>query len=108
MDHTPRTRREFTPEFKLKAVLESMQRDTTSEEVRRKYNLSWSVLHRWRKEFRGNASAVFEDKRNPGAKTKAQGYPPGQSPGELKRVIGEPTAIQVEHFATVGVYRIYR
>ncbi len=88
-------RRHFTPEFKLKIVLESMQRDTTIEEVRRKYNLNWSVINRWRKEFQANAHEVFADKRNPGVKAKAQGYPPGQSPDELKRLIGDLT-IQVE------------
>jgi len=88
-------RRHFTPEFKLKVVLESMQRDTTIEEVRRKHNLSWSVINRWRKEFQTNAPEVFADKRNPGAKAKAQGYAPGQSPDELKRLIGDLT-IQIE------------
>jgi len=95
MNNLSRSRREFTPEFKLKAVLESMQRDTTIEEVRRKYDLSWSVLNRWRKEFRDSASQVFVDKRNPGDKAKSRGYPPGQSPDELKRVIGDLT-VQVE------------
>jgi len=88
-------RRHFTPQFKLKVVLESMQRDTTIEAVRSKYNLSWTVLNRWRKEFQANAPEVFADKRNPSAKAKAQGYPPGQSPDELKRLIGDLT-IQVE------------
>lgn len=88
-------RRHFTPEFKLKVVLESMQRDTTIEEVRRKYDISWAVISRWRKEFQANAHEVFADKRNPRVKAKAQGYAPGQSPDELKRLIGDLT-IQVE------------
>lgn len=88
-------RRHFTPEFKLKVVLESMQRDTSIEQVRSKYNLSWSVLNRWRKEFKAAAPDIFTDKRNPGSKAKAQGYAPGQSPDELKRLIGDLT-IQVE------------
>jgi transposase len=88
-------RRVFTPEFKLKVVLESMQRDTTVEQVRRKYNVSWSAINRWRKDFRANASEIFADKRNPGAKAQYQGYAPGQSPDELKRVIGDLT-VQVE------------
>lgn len=88
-------RRVFTPEFKLKIVLESMQRDTTIEQVRRKYNVSWSAINRWRKEFRANAVEIFSDKRNPGVKAQSQGYAPGQSPDELKRVIGDLT-VQVE------------
>lgn len=95
MDNSVGSRRNFTPEFKLKVVLESMQRDTTVEQVRSKYNVSWSAINRWRKEFRANAAEVFADKRNPGHKAKAQGYAPGQSPDELKRVIGDLT-VQVE------------
>lgn len=96
MDTNPSSgRRIFTPEFKLKVVLESMQRGTTVEQVRRKYNLNWSVLNRWRKEFRANAHEIFAGKRNPSAKAQSQGYPPGQSPDELKRVIGDLT-VQVE------------
>jgi transposase len=96
MDNTgDAIRRHFTPEFKLKVVLESMQRDTTIEEVRRKYNLNWSVINRWRKEFQANAHEIFADKRHPGVKAKAQGYAPGQSPDELKRIIGDLT-VQME------------
>jgi transposase len=89
------SRRAFTPEFKLKVVLECMQRDTTVEQVRRKYNVSWSVIDRWRKEFKAKAPEIFGDQRNPRVKAKTQGYAPGQSPDELKRIIGDLT-IQVE------------
>lgn len=96
MDTNPSSgRRVFTPEVKLKIVLESMQRDTTIEQVRRKYNLNWSVLNRWRKEFRANAAEIFADKRNPTIKSHSQGYAPGQSPDELKRIIGD-LAVQIE------------
>ena len=58
-------RKSYTPEFKLKVVLESMQRDTTQEEVCKKFGISSSMLHRWRKEFQTNAASVFQDKRDP-------------------------------------------
>ena len=58
-------RKSYTPEFKLKVVLESMQRDTTQEEVCKKFGLSSSMIHRWRKEFQTNAAGVFHDKRDP-------------------------------------------
>lgn len=90
-----RSRRQFTPEFKLKVVLESMQRDTTMATVCSRYDVSTSVLNRWRKEFAANAAEVFTDKRDHGARARAQGYEPGQSPDELKRVIGDLT-VQVE------------
>ena len=84
-------RKSYTPEFKLKVVLESMQRDTTQEEVCKKFGLSSSMIHRWRKEFQTNAASVFHDKRDPKQKAQSQGYEPGESPDDLKKIIGELT-----------------
>ena len=64
-------RTQYTPEFKLKVVLESLQRDTTLEEVRKKFGVSTSMIHRWRQEFQAKAADLFVDKRNP--KQKAIG-----------------------------------
>jgi transposase len=84
-------RKSYTPEFKLKVVLESMQRDTTQEEVCQKFGLSSSMIHRWRKEFQTNAESRFHDKRDPKQKAQSQGYEPGESPDDLKKIIGELT-----------------
>jgi transposase len=84
-------RKQYTPEFKLKVVLESLQRDTTLEEVRRKFGVTNSMIHRWRQEFQAKAADMFVDKRNPKQKAQAQGYAPGESPDDLKRLIGELT-----------------
>ena len=84
-------RKSYTPEYKLKVVLESMQRDTTQEEVCKKFGIASSMLHRWRKEFQANAAGVFQDKRDPKQKARAQGYEPGESPDDLKKLIGELT-----------------
>jgi transposase len=58
-------RKSYTPEYKLKVVLESMQRDTTQEEVCKKFGVSSSMLHRWRKEFQANVASAFHDQRDP-------------------------------------------
>ncbi len=84
-------RKQYTSEFKAKVVLESLQRDTTIEEVRKKYGVSTSMIHRWREEFKQNLPLLFGDKRNPKAKAQAQGYAPGESPDDLKKIIGELT-----------------
>jgi transposase len=84
-------RRKFTSDQKLQVVLESLQRDTTLESVSRKYNVVSSVIIRWRKEFKDKAAIIFEDKRNPEGKARSGGYKPGESPDELKRIIGELT-----------------
>ena len=94
-----RQRKSYTPEQKLKIVLESFQRDTTIESVRIKYGVAASALHRWREEFKkaqaALAEAAFGDKRNPRSKAIRSGYEPGQSPDELKKIIGEQT-VQIE------------
>ena len=84
-------RKQYTPEFKLKVVLESLQRETTLEEVRTKFGVSTSMIHRWRQEFQAKGASIFVDKRNPRQKAQAQGYLPGESPDELKKIIGELT-----------------
>jgi putative transposase len=77
MDQRTKSRRQFTPEQKLQVVLESLQRDTTLEEVSRKYGIVSSVIIRWRKEFKEKASVVFSDKRNPKGKSASSGYKEG-------------------------------
>jgi transposase len=84
-------RKQYTPEFKLKVVLESLQRETTLEEVRKKFGVTNSMIHRWRQEFQAKAADIFVDQRNPKQKAQAQGYAPGESPDDLKKIIGELT-----------------
>jgi transposase-like protein len=84
-------RRTFTAEQKAEAVLESFQRDTTLDAVCKKYGIYHSLLLRWRKEFRDHLPDLFVDKRSPAGRAKAEGYPPGESPEELKRIIGDLT-----------------
>jgi len=81
----------MTPEFKVRAVLESFQRDSTIEEVCRRYGIASSVLNRWRKQFRENAVRIFLDKRNLKNRAISAGFKPGESPEDLKRIIGELT-----------------
>jgi len=55
----------YAADFKAKAVLESLQRDTTLEAVCRKFGASRSQLMRWRQEFQEKVPGLFVDKRNP-------------------------------------------
>ena len=91
MDHMDSKRKSYTAEYKLKVVLESMQRDTTQEDACKKFGVSSSMLHRWRNEFQTHAASIFPDKRDPKQKAQSQGYEPGQSPDDLKKIIGELT-----------------
>ncbi len=75
--------------------MESFQRDTTLEEVCRKFGLASSVISRWRQDFQQHGPEVFADKRALSTRAHAQGYAPGESPEELKQLIGE-LAVQNE------------
>lgn len=65
-----------------------MQRGITQEDVSKKFGVSSSMLHRWRKEFQAHAESRFDDKRNPKQKAHSQGYEPRESPDDLKKIIG--------------------
>jgi transposase len=79
-------RKQYTAEFKFKVVMESFQRDTTIEAVCRKFNVPSSVLSRWRQELQQNGPGAFEGKRK-----QQSPLAPGESPEELKKIIGELT-----------------
>ncbi len=91
MDNQQVQRRHFSPEFKAQVVLESLQRDTTIEAVSRRYGIVSSVIIRWRKEFKEKVAVIFADKRSPIGKARANGFKPGESPDDLKRIIGDLT-----------------
>ena len=81
-----REKRIHTPEFKMQVVLESFQRNTTIEEICRRYDLAQSVVHKWRKIFRDKGASIFV-----GENEHKRKWPAGQSPDELKRIIGSVT-----------------
>jgi len=84
-------RKQYSSEFKLKVVLESLQRDTTLEEVCRKFEVSSSMVRRWRQAFQQRGAEVKASQRAPANRAKQQGYEPGESPDDLKKRIGELT-----------------
>ena len=75
----------------IQIVLESLQRDTTLEEVCRKYTVSSSMVSRWGQALHEIGPEIFRDQRDPMSRRKALGYEPGESPDDLKKLIGELT-----------------
>ena len=57
----PRTRRNFTAEYKAKIVLELISRNKSAAEVCREYNLKADLVSRWKSQFLANAAQVFGD-----------------------------------------------
>jgi len=58
----PRTRRNFTAEFKAKVVLEIISGSKSAAEVCREYNLKPDLISHWKNQFLANAAQVFENK----------------------------------------------
>lgn len=88
-------RREYTPELKLKIVLESLQRDTTQKSVCERYGVTSGMINRWRNVFKEKAAEIFLDKRRAKQNDSGNEYAHGESPDELKKIIGNQ-AVQLE------------
>ena len=60
-----RKRRNFTPEFKAKVVLEALSSKSSQAEVCRRHNLSEDQLSKWKQQFLENAATLFESSDKP-------------------------------------------
>ena len=54
-----RKRRNFTPEFKGKVVLEALRGESSQAELCRRYNLSEDQLSKWKQQVIENVGALF-------------------------------------------------
>ena len=52
-------KRQFTPEFKAKIVLEILREEKSISEIGSREEIAVSQLHGWKKEFLENSSMVF-------------------------------------------------
>jgi len=52
-------RREFSPEYKAKLVIEVLREETTMSEIASRENINIKQLSNWKTEFMGNASRAF-------------------------------------------------
>jgi transposase len=56
-------RKQYSPAFKLKVVLEALKEEKTTAELSSQFEIHPTMLNSWKKEFLENAASVFEDKR---------------------------------------------
>ena len=73
------THRTFTPEFKVRVVLEIITGSKRPSEVCREYHLKDSLVLKWRRTFAENAARVFEQPDHSADRTRI---------GELERMVG--------------------
>ncbi len=79
--------RTYTPEFKVRVVLELLSGKKTLGEASREYGIKDSLISRWRQEFMERAPQIFET----GASKDAQ----AERIDELERTLGR-MALQLE------------
>lgn len=75
--------RNYTPEFKVRVVLELISGKKTLGEASREYKIKDSVISRWRQEFIERAPQVFEQSGDKDTQT--------QQIAELERTLGRVT-----------------
>jgi transposase len=81
-------RKQYTAEFKLKVVLESLQRDTTIETVKKKFNVHTTQINNWRRIFWKQASQIAVTAFNPTNPSKSN---QDKNSEDLTRLIGQLT-----------------
>ena len=60
-----RKRRNFTPEFKAKIVLEALRGESPQAELGQRHNISEEQLSKWKQQFVENAASLFESRDKP-------------------------------------------
>jgi transposase-like protein len=80
-------RRTYTPEFKVRVVLEMLTSKKSLSQASREYGIKDSVLSRWRQEFLERAPQIFEQ----GQAEDSQ----AQRIAELERLVGRQ-ALQLD------------
>ncbi|MBD3250010.1 MAG: transposase [Candidatus Pacebacteria bacterium] len=88
--------RRYDSKFKLQVVLESLDKNTTLNSVKKKYDISSKAMTSWRKKFFKLAHTVFDKKQ--------KRVEPSESPEELKKIIGELT-VQNEILKKLSIYK---
>lgn len=83
-----KNRRNHTPEFKTKIVLELIAETATLNEIAAKYDISPVVLSRWKKEFLERASEVFKKGPSEAEKELEESK---EHIAELERKVGQLT-----------------
>ena len=79
-------KRQHSPSFKFKVVMESFQRDTTVKQVSDHFGVRATLIHTWRKHFRETGPELFIQKVRGKTRQAEQ-----TSVEELERIIGNLT-----------------
>lgn len=89
-----RKRRKWTPEQKLRIVLESLQSENKTAEICRREGLSPNQIYDWRKKLLGSAQAIFAAQDRDGEDPRIEKL--SVQNARMKSVIAEITAENLE------------
>jgi len=84
-------KREFTPEYKVKVVIEVLEGNNLAQEIAAREGINPKVLSQWKQEFLKNAHKAFSTKKDDLKATK---------------ILREQEALEQELMAKVGVLTI--
>ncbi len=70
------SRKQYTPQFKAKLVLEVLQGEKELGTIAYENNVNPNMLRNWKRAFLENASVVFEDPKKAEKKSQARGGSP--------------------------------
>ncbi len=87
-----KNRRRWTPERKLRLVIESLQSDSKAAEICRREGLAPNQLYQWRRKLLGAAEAVFARKEAGGSREDVRIEKLNVENARMKSVIAEITA----------------
>lgn len=101
-------RRYFTPEEKMKVVLEGLSGTIQISELCRKYQITATMFYNWKEKLLENSATVFNDKRGRKPATERKTEELQQEVARLKDTIAEITAESFQLKKKIGNYRVER
>ena len=101
-------RRRFTPEEKMKIVLEGLSGTIEISELCRKYRITTTMFYNWKERLLENSATVFNDKRGRKPATERKTEELQQEGTRLKDTIAEITTENLVLKKKIGNYRVER
>jgi transposase len=101
-------RRRFSPEEKMKVVLEGLSGTIEISELCRKYDITTTMFYNWKEKLLENSATVFNDKRGRKPSTERKTEELQQEVARLKDTIAEITTENLQLKKKIGNYRVER
>ena len=94
-----KNKRSFTPQQRLRIVLEGLRGDTTVADVCRRHEITPTLFYHWRQQLLHNADRVFGRPPEADSRREAELL---RANAQLREVVGEITAENLELKKTLG------